>query len=430
MNRFSALLASASLSLFVTSAHADTPTPGFSLSAQPSPVFGSTSCVLAGGDVVTFDGSTVERWTSTGNYVSTLALLPGATWASFVTPTVDGSTVFFAESSNHGVYQARTDGSGWSQLTTLQLAYDAEVGADGSLYASAMPFGFGYDTDLVRLETVAPFTWTSIGVIPGASGPLTFDGGGNLYYATQDTAFPAGAGTTDILRWTAAQVALGGLTDVNATLVGADFDGGAAMDFDEKGGELLLAEANYGLNEYRIVRVVQDKANSPVLVDAGQWISTLQVIEQGSAATLDAYQPSSGTKLVYATTDFGTFNDLVTLTPKRPVLAASGSGTSGQGPVTLTVTGGVPNGTTFLFFCPQSAYSPTESVYNLPAFKFFTGLPPSNVRRIPFLLPTDANGTGSFTFWNPGDLQGQYAFQALVGGATGSFVGSTTSTLF
>ncbi|MCK6446229.1 MAG: hypothetical protein L6Q99_07545 [Planctomycetes bacterium] len=425
------LLASSAFLGIASLAAADSSAPGYALGAPlAKPAFGAAHCFLANGDQVTFDGLSVERWTSTGSFVATLATLPAQTWSNFVAPTADGSTVYFSESSNHGVYRASTDGSGWAALGTVLLAYDGEVGPDGQLYLSAQPFGSGPATHVVRFQTSAPFTWTSIGSVPGASGPLTFDATGRLYYATQDTVYPAAPGSTDVLRWSATQVAAGGLDLSNATLFGADFDGGSALDFDDKSGELLIAETNDGVPLYRVATVKATKAASPTVVSAGQWISSVQLVEQGGAATFDPYQPNDGTALVYSTTDWWSFDELRRVVPARPVLTASGAGTSGQGPVTMTVTGGVPNGTLFLFFCPVSAYSPIESVYNLPAFLFFTGLTPNQVRRVPFLLPTDANGTGSFTFWNPGDLQGQYAFQALVGGATGAFVGASTAALF
>jgi hypothetical protein len=430
MLRHSLVLASVAFVALALPARSDSAVPGFTLAARANPVFGSTSCLLPGGDLVTFDGQHVERWTITGTHVATLATLPSSAWWSFVTPTPDGSTVYFGESSNQGIYRAATDGSGWAWMNTVTNAYAATVAATGDLYLTAQPYGSGLGTYVVRLDTAPPYSWTAIGNVSGASGPLAFDPAGNLYYATQDTVYPANPGSTDVLRWSAAQVAAGGFSELDATLFAADFDGGAALAFDAKGGDLLLAECNDGLFEYSVVRVSQDKAHSQVLASAGRWITSLTLLERGSPATLDAYQPSTGTNLVYATTDFWSVDDLVTLAPARPVLSASGAGTTGTGPVTLTLSGGVPNGTLFLFFCSLSDYSPTESVYNFGGFKLFTGLTLAKSRRVQFLLPTDANGNGALTIWNPGSLQGLYAFQALVGKPSGAFVGASTSALF
>ncbi|MCE9594995.1 MAG: hypothetical protein K8S98_12470 [Planctomycetes bacterium] len=426
----SVLAASTALALLTSVARAETPAPGFQVAPQANPAFASAVCKLPGGDLVTFDGISVDRWTAAGAFVGNLATLPSFTFPSFLIPRPDGTEVYFAESSNHNIYRAATNGSGSSTIVHLLLAYAADVAPNGDLLVSAQPLGSGSGTDIVRVTLSPTVTATSIGVIPGASGPVALAPNGDLYYATAAASFPAPAGSTDVLKWTAAQVALGGLTDLNATLFGADFDGGGAMDFDPKSGRLFLAETNYGLNENRIVRVLTDKAHSPVLVDSVASIGSVQILEAGGAATLQAYQPSNGTNLFYSTTDFFSVSDIVTLKPKRPVLTATGAGTTGQGAVTLTVTGGVPNGTLFFFFGPQASYALTETAYNLGSFLLFSGFNPTQVRRIQFLLPTDANGTGSFTFWNPGAMQGQFAFQSLVGNAAGAFFGASNGILF
>jgi hypothetical protein len=49
---------------------------------------------------------------------------------------------------------------------------------------------------------------------------------------------------------------------------------------------------------------------------------------------------------------------------------------------------------------------------------------------MPFLVPTDANGSGSLTLWNPGGLKGQYGWQFLVGRPNGSFVGASDAEQF
>jgi hypothetical protein len=423
------LAASTALALLTSVARADTPTAGFSLAPQANPAFASAVCKLPGGDIVTFDGSSVDRWTAAGSFVGNLATLPSFAFPSFLIPRPDGLEVYFGESSNHNVYRAATNGTGSSVIVNLLMNYAADVAPNGDLIISAQPFGSGPDTDIMRVTLSPTITATSIGVIPGASGPVAMAPNGDLYYATASLTFPAPPGSTDVLKWTAAQVALGGLTDLNATVFGADFDGGGAMDFDPKSGRVFLAETNFGLGVNKIVRVLTNKANSPVIVNASNSISAVQVIETGGPATFQAYQPSNGSNLFYSTTDFFSFSDVVTVKPKRPTLTASGAGTTGQGPVTMTVTGGVPNGTMFFFFGPQSSYAPTETGYTLGSFLLFTGFVPSQVLRIQFLLPTDANGTGTFTFWNPGTVHGQFAFQALVGNAVGGFLGSTNGIL-
>ena len=42
----------------------------------------------------------------------------------------------------------------------------------------------------------------------------------------------------------------------------------------------------------------------------------------------------------------------------------------------------------------------------------------------------DAGGNGSYSFWNPGTLNGQYGYQFLVGDAAATFLGSTNDVTF
>ncbi len=49
-----------------------------------------------------------------------------------------------------------------------------------------------------------------------------------------------------------------------------------------------------------------------------------------------------------------------------------------------------------------------------------------HVRRLT-IVPTDGNGTGTFSFNNPGGWQGTLVLQALVRDPNGVFVGSSTA---
>ncbi len=429
MNRFSLAVASTLFALVTSSASADTIASGYRLSTAPNPSFGSVVCTLGNGDVVTFDGQSIDRWKLNGTLVLHIGSLPAYGYPSFVLPTPDGASVVVGESLTDGIWLAALDASSLAQIASLHNNYAADFASNGDLIVSASTSGAGLGNFLVRV-TLSPPSSTPIGNVSGPSGPIAFATNGDLYYATQSDIFPQPPGTTDIVRWSAAQVSAGNLTDANASIFATAFDGGAAMDFDPTTGKLYLAETNFGLSENRIVRVQSNKSLSPVIVEGQNSILSVQVINGASGASFDAYQPSDGSNLRYSSTDFFSVSDLITARPQRPTLTASGAGTLGLGPVTLTLTDGVPNGTEFIFFCPQSATSPFETKFSLPNFFFFTGMTPSQIRRIQFLLPTDAQGTGSFTFWNPGTLQGQYAFQSFVGTPTGNFLGSSTTASF
>jgi hypothetical protein len=100
---------------------------------------------------------------------------------------------------------------------------------------------------------------------------------------------------------------------------------------------------------------------------------------------------------------------------------------SGPGPITFTVTGAEPNATFLLLIGPQAQYTPFEYVIDTGTYLFHSGL---NVfRRTGVNPPTDAFGTGTHTFTNPGTLQGTKVLQAVIRNPSHVFVGTSTMTL-
>lgn len=433
MNRIVSSFAGAALSLawLLPAAFADTTVPGMRLGKMANPAFGSATCTLPSGRIVTWDGLSVDLWQANGVFLMNLGSVPSFVFPNFVVSTPDGSAVVLGESTHMDVFLAQTDGSGMTPIANLRFNYAAAFSPAGELYVSAALNGFGFGNDIVRVD-LAPPASTVVGHVDGPSGPLAFKANGDLYYATQVDTFPPPLGATDVIFWTAAQVANATpLDNANATLFGTGFDGGASLDFDPATGKLFMAETNFSIALNRIVQVKSTQALSPALVVAAHTINSLEVINTGGgSASCDPYQPSDGSNVRYNTTDFATVSDLGLLRPLRPTLTASGPGTTGVGAVTFTLTDGVPDGTMFLFFCDQSAYSPVESTFNFPGFLFHTGLAISQTRRVPFYIPTDAEGTGTVTFWNAGDLTNAYAYQAFVGTPLATFLGASTSTLF
>jgi len=413
----------------------DTVSPGWSLAVQPNPAFGAAVCTLPGGDLVTFDGISIDRWSPAGAFVANLGTLPGFVFASFAVPTPDGLAIVVGDSGNASsqtgsLHLAKADGSGTSFLMNLAFTYDAVFLASGELIVSAATGGFGNGNDLVRVS-LAPPQATAIGHVPGASGPVAIDSGGHLYYATASDAFPAPAGSSDVLRWSAAQVQAGGLTSASAVLVGAAFDGAASMAVDPVTERPYLAEVNFSLAVNRIVRVEATQAISPVVLDSTDVLSGLQFVNlAGGAASFDAYQPETGMNLRCTVTDFAARSDVLTVRPARPVISASGPGLSGPGPITVTVTGGVPNGIARLTACPQSAITAPEKTYMLPSFLHHTGFDLSKTRRAPGSVSADAQGKASYALFNNGNLLGLNGYQFFVGTAAGTFVGSSTSVAF
>jgi hypothetical protein len=418
----------AALCLAAAPSLADTPASGYSLASQPSPAPFAATCTLPGGDIVTFDGLSVDRWTAAGSFVSNLATLPGFTFSSFVIPTPDGSAVVFGENSNGGLFLAQADGSGYVPLVSLTFNYDAEWLPNGDLIVSAATGGFGAGNDLVIVD-ISPPGSTPVGHVNGPSGPIAVDAAGNLYYATQSDVFPAPPGSTDILRWDAAQVLAGGMDNSNATVIGNAFDGGASLAIDPVGGEVYLAETNFGLAQYKLRRVGANPAASPIVVDlVAGYFGNLEFVDGGtSPGSFAAYQPVDGVHLKY---NVGT--DQVTVKPKRPALSISGPGTTGAGTVTFSVTGGVPNGIMLATACPTAFVQGGDSAIQLPTFLWVTPFTLSQTRRASPSTPVflDANGAGTFQIFNSGGLIGAFGWQFLVGDGAGVLLGSTNVASF
>jgi hypothetical protein len=91
------------------------------------------------------------------------------------------------------------------------------------------------------------------------------------------------------------------------------------------------------------------------------------------------------------------------------------------------VTGAHPNSSYLILAGPVGSYSPNESTFNQLTYLLHTGIPYDQIRRTGIFVPTDASGNGSFTYFNPGTLQGTRVLQALVKNAQGVFVGSSNA---
>ncbi|MEO6709976.1 MAG: hypothetical protein ABIP42_10385, partial [Planctomycetota bacterium] len=411
------------LSLWMPSLHADTPASGYSVQSVQNPAFAAPTTTLPGGDFVTFDGQNVDRWTAQGAFVQTLATFATAVFPSFAVTDPAGTTVIVGESSNQKLWLVPTDASGKLQLASLTFNYDAAFSPAGELFVSAATGNFGPGNDIYKVA-IPSGALTPIGHVNGPSGPLAFDAGGTLYYATQGIGFPTPADSTDVVKWSPAAVAAGGLDNSNATPVCIGLDGGASLAVDPSTQRVYIAETSFLLGTNYVRRVGATPSSSPIVVDAGaNSIYGMQFLPGTTAATFDPYQPSSGVRLAYGATDFFSSSLRSVVSPARPQLILSGPGLGGVGAVTLTLTGGVPNGCSYLLYCRQTALLPNEVALPFPGFLFHTPFAMSQARRLPFFLPCDANGTSVFQIQNPGGMQGLFAYQFLVGGPTGVFVG-------
>lgn len=416
------------------SARGDTTLPGFTLASSVNPAPSSVACSLPDGGYVTFDGQLVQRWNGDGTLDTTLASFASFVFPSFIRLTPDEDAVVIGDSGGFSPNPAGDlrivwlDGSGSGLVAALAYNFDGEFLPDGSLLVSAAPNGFGVGTDLYRVN-ISSGALQFLGHLDGPSGPVAVARNGDIFYGTQqDSSLPTAP--QSILRWSAGLVASGTqLSASNAVVYATGFAGTSALEFEPGRERLFLSENNFTTGSYRILRIRAGGGSSQQLLVADNWISTLRFERQGDG-TFDAYQPDDGLSIAYTTTDFFSFDDLVRFSPARPELALSGTGLVGPGPVVFSLSGGVPNGSALLTYCPQSAMLPQEASYALPVFLLRTPFALPATVRMPFLVPTDATGAASLTLWNPGDLQGEFGWQFLVGRPNGALIGASDAEQF
>lgn len=424
---FVALLASAFP--VPASAQQDVAADGFALVDVPYPGQ-RVAATLSNGDVVAFDGATIGRYDASGALLVLLGAFdpPVFTGAFAIDPSETFALV--GESTNGDLFRVDLAGAGMALLTNLYFNYDADFESATTAIVSAATGGFFTGNDLVRVDTTTGATQV-LAHVSGPSGPVDVDRFGNLWYATQDPVFPPAAGTTDVVFFTAAQLAGGVLLgDADAFTFSSGFDGGSSLAEDETFATLYMTEASFDLQVNRVRAIGSSPALSAVLVEGDPLFfgASIERRPGDGIAIFRPYQPVSGGALVWAATDFAGTSTRRRLEPARPLASVSGPGTSGAGPVTFDLAGAAPNGTFLLLYGLQSTYGSLESaVLFQNVLPLFTGLDLGTLAYLPLFLPIDANGAGSLPFENPGFLQGLVVLQALVCDASGKPFGTSTA---
>jgi hypothetical protein len=385
---------------------------------QPSPnpaAFAVTT--LASGEIATWDGTSVDLFDASGAFLLNLTTFSTPVFTTFIRPTPDGTAVVIGNSSNGRIHRVAADGTGRVQLSAVANNFDACFDASGNLYLSAAPCGFGCGNRILRLSPAGGVP-DRVASVSGPSGPIAIDANGNLLCAIIDEVT---FGADRILVWTAAQLASGALLgEADATVLATDFPAGAfSMAVDP------VTQRAYLSSFDQFLRVEQDAGNSRVVAQSDGFISNLQFLSGSGAGSFDPYQPGSGPNLRYLSGP-----SLHRVSPARPSLSVRGPGTSGQGAFTFDVSGAEPNAGLTLMFAPSATFNPLEQTYFLPTFILHTGLDLLEVERLSLQVATDAAGAASVTFYNPGGLEGQFAYQFLVRDASGTAIGSTSSVLF
>jgi hypothetical protein len=382
---------------------------------------------LANGDRVVFDGSLAWVEQDDGTVLFTIGATPVPSFGSFVEIGPGEAYVLLGESSNGVIFKAPIASmAGLAPLATLPFNYDLAYAPDGaSAFVSAATCGFGCGNELYRVDVVTGAT-TLVAIVGGPSGPLAVSGAGDLYYATQSDTFPTPPGSVDVIRWTAAQIANGPLPllEGQAAVFRGGLDGSSSLAFDPQFGHLYVGESVFGSTS-RVLEIDRAGAIVGEVATSLDTLGKVEVVDVAGAGVLAAFQPA-GAQLLYRTTDFnnGT-SQVVRVSPRRPQLTAL---QNGNGTMTITLAGMTPGTVGFVVSSPASLYNPVESAFDLGTYLFWTGMPyPNNIRRVGNQITADVNGQGSFTFSNPGPIQGTRVIQVLVRDGQGTFRGTSNA---
>lgn len=440
-------LAGLALATLATTALADDPSPGHTLSTG-LPYPGQTSArTLSSGEIVTFDGASIDRWGPDGTHLLNLGTFQPARYGGCFEVAPDESFVLLGETGDvtdplftpsGDLYRVPLDGSGpavlgpetSAYLNTLVFNYDAAFEDATNAIVSAAEGGFGAGNDLVRLDTATGQT-SIVAHVSGPSGPLTFDPLGNLWYATQSADFPAPPGATNVVFFPGPLPTTGpALSEANTVVFATGFDGATDLAWESSTSAPLLAENNFATGTNRIYQVGNTPGNSTVLIEGSpfSWISGLETELHGDPQTFHPYQPEGGDLVRYLTTDYWSSWDRVEVRPSRPVAAFTGPGATapGIGLLTLQVEGGPPGGD-LIFLAGVGSYL-AEAAYSLPgvAAPLFSGMAPAAHVVIPGTFPLDASGAGGVSILHDGSLLGLISAQALLLDHTGATVGTST----
>lgn len=374
----------------------------------------STEATLSDGRVVEFTGLDFNLLAPDGSPLMTLGSLASAVFPSFVVISPDETYAVAGESCTGNIYRIELTG-GLTLLTTLNFNFDAAfLGSSDLLFVSAAATTAFGRNQLYRVNGVTGATVLR-GRLAGFSGPVTTDGDGRLYYATQVSGAPV-----EIISWSASQLSGGPLlSEANASPFVAGLTSGSGLTFDPLGNNLVLTQ----FDAIRLFATDGTDRGQIVTAIGSTFLANTEVMNASGTGSLQPFQPENSV-IRYTATDFFSFADRRTVVTARPVATLTGP-TSGAVTRTLTITGAHPNALVQVFFNNIAFLNPSEFVLG-GDFPFHTALLPNRARRINPPLMTDANGTASFSYQDPGTLHGTLVFQAAIFDDAGDFVGTST----
>ncbi len=432
MGTLPALLGSAALSLiaavWLPAAVAQDAAPGWQGPLDPVPVSGTR--VLSNGDLLRWNGASLDRLAADGSLIQNFATFDPAVFTGAFGVAPDESYAIFGESSFGDMFRLDLDTGNITFLVTLLWNFDLDFSPSGDVFVSAASDGIGTN----RIHRVDPLTGASElkVVLSGPAGPLAFDLFGDLYYITQSGSFPTPLGSLSILRWSGFQLdAPVLLTASDAFVVLTGLDGGSGLTLDPNSNQLYFGETNFSPGYLsKIRRVGFSQAASPVLYEGppGAFLSVGQFLPSTGPAVFAGFQPESGGSLRFSYNDFATVSARRVLTPARPTAAFSGPGTTGAGVVTLELNGGQPGGLAWLAYATPADVLPVEqALFFDPLVPSFAGISPIALQFFPALFQVDGNGSVALPFFNDGSLLGVLAAQWLVLDGAGNLRGTSTT---
>jgi hypothetical protein len=412
---------------------ADEVAAGFSLAALPYPG-GAATATLSSGDVIAFDGLTIRRYDENGVLIQDLASLPSFGFPSFVLADPSETFVVAAESSFGVLYRIDLTVGGFVAIAQLTFNYDAAFEDPGHLLVSAATCGFGCGNEIWRVD-VASGSSLIVARLGGASGPLITDGGNHLFYGTVSGVFPPPPGASQVLCFELDDLTGNPIVDESSALVVASgFEACADLAYDPVHADLFIAEVDFSTGVNRIQRVESSASLSPLILEGAPFraISNLEFQAGAGVARFAAFQPASGGRLRYNSTDFVSSSDRNGVDPLRPVLLFSGPGTGGAGDVTVQLLGAAPLGFALIAFGPRALAPQEELVFELSGVDapLFVGLDLASLLILPGLLPVGADGQGILVTQNPGGFEGLLAVQAIVFDAGSQLVSTSEVGLF
>jgi hypothetical protein len=380
---------------------------------------------------------TLVRTDAAGQVLATLlnyqSGLSSTIYTSFVRLSPAGTHVLVGESSDGNVWRVAVDGS--SHQLAAQLAFNFDAVFESETVALLSEASCGYPCNrITRLDLISG-ALTTLAQFNTYSGPLARRAAsGELYYGWVDPTF-AGFGDK-VLRFSAAQLASGNVLNENdgALFVGGlNGLGGLAVEerYDSTGYghhyRVLIAESGFfGGSTVRAHR--PDGSLESTLLSSPMYISTLEIQHGAAAGALARYQPDDGALLRYKATDYSVFPSPGALTcavrPQRPLAQMSGPGLGAPGPVSFDLSAAPANASCLLIVSPVALGGAESTRWHPADFLWHTTMSWNSLRRL-VSIPTDASGSGSFSFFNSGTIQGQYLLQALVRDSGGSLVGSS-----